>query len=64
VFAGNRSTYTITTSGGVTTVTGADGTDRLIFIERLQFSDQVVTLSSAPLGEGESAIILDDAFVV
>ncbi|MBJ7446923.1 MAG: M10 family metallopeptidase C-terminal domain-containing protein, partial [Brevundimonas sp.] len=39
VFTGNFSAYTITTTNGVTTVTGADGTDRLTNVEQLQFAD-------------------------
>jgi Ca2+-binding RTX toxin-like protein len=55
VFFGNRSGYTVSTSGGVTTVTGADGSDRLIGIERLQFGDQLVTLSSSSLADSLEA---------
>ncbi len=51
IFRGARSGYTITTSNGVTTVSGLDGTDTLFGIERLQFDDEVVT-SSAPAGAG------------
>ncbi|WP_309680080.1 peroxidase family protein [Polaromonas sp.] len=56
VFAGNRADYTITTVGGVTTVTdnaGNDGTDHLAHIERLQFADQALVLggvNTAPVG--------------
>ena len=43
VFSGERSAYTISEVDGVITVTGADGTDTLRNIERLQFSDQTFT---------------------
>jgi serralysin len=46
VFSGNRAAYTISTQNGVTTVTGADGVDRLTNVERLQFADQAVTIGS------------------
>ena len=39
VYSGNRSAYTISTTNGVTTITGADGTDQLTNVERLQFAD-------------------------
>ena len=48
VFSGLRSAYTITASGGVTTITGADGVDHLSNIERLQFSDGLFTITGAP----------------
>ena len=41
VFSGNRSAYTISLAGGVTTVSGPDGIDTLTDVERLQFADQV-----------------------
>ncbi|MBZ9793818.1 heme peroxidase, partial [Rhizobium sp. 3T7] len=56
VFSGRQADYTITTVGGLTTVTdnvGTDGSDRLMNIERLQFSDGSVLLggtNAAPLG--------------
>jgi Ca2+-binding RTX toxin-like protein len=53
VFAGNRSTYTITTSGGsiqivddAPTTDGNDGTDTLIATEQAQFKDQTISLST------------------
>ncbi|HYC73610.1 M10 family metallopeptidase C-terminal domain-containing protein [Brevundimonas sp.] len=39
VFAGLRSAYTVTTSGGTTTVSGPAGTDTLTTVERLRFDD-------------------------
>ena len=54
VFRGARSAYTITTSNGVTTVSGADGTDTLFGIERLQFDDGVIT-ASGPAGSDDAA---------
>ncbi|WP_114714726.1 peroxidase family protein, partial [Rhizobium grahamii] len=56
VFSGRQADYSITTAGGVTTVTdnlGTDGTDQLMNIERLQFSDGSVLLggtNAAPSG--------------
>ena len=45
VFAGPRSAYTLTDlGGGVIEVTGPDGTDKLVQMERLQFDDKLVTL--------------------
>ena len=49
VFSGSRSSYTITTSGGVTTVVDnragtPDGTDTVKNVEQLRFADQVVDL--------------------
>jgi Ca2+-binding RTX toxin-like protein len=53
VFAGNRSTYTITTSGGsvqivdnAPTTDGNDGTDTLGAVEQAQFKDQIVNLAA------------------
>jgi len=46
VFSGNRSAYTIDTSGPKVVVTGPDGTDTLINIEFLQFADQTIALST------------------
>ncbi len=48
-FSGLRSAYTITLSGGVTTVVGPDGTDSLTNVERLQFDDGVYDISGSPL---------------
>src|SRR5262249_45134241 len=57
-FSGARANYTITTSAtGVVTVVdnvGTDGTDTLLHIERLQFSDQAIVLGGlnhAPVGQ-------------
>ncbi|MBJ7486504.1 calcium-binding protein [Brevundimonas sp.] len=44
VFNGAYASYTISTLNGVTTVSGADGVDRLTNVERLQFSDVAFTL--------------------
>jgi Ca2+-binding RTX toxin-like protein len=65
VFSGPRASYTVSTVGGVTTVThndatapngiGIDGVDRLTNIERLQFADQsqvlVQGLNAEPVGQ-------------
>jgi Ca2+-binding RTX toxin-like protein len=48
VFAGPRSAYTITTVNGVTTVSSGpqlEGTDTLVNVEWLRFSDQVVAVN-------------------
>jgi len=50
IFSGNRSSYTI--GGAGTGVSGPDGTDTLMSIERLQFSDKKIALD---LGTGEAA---------
>jgi Ca2+-binding RTX toxin-like protein len=42
-FTGLRRDYTITRSGAATTVSGPDGTDTLTGIERLQFSDLLIS---------------------
>ena len=49
VFSGLRSSYTLSTAGGVTTVTGADGVDRLTSIELLQFSDGLYDIAGNPV---------------
>jgi serralysin len=49
VFAGARSAYTISTSAGVTTITGPDGTDTLTNIERLQFSNGLFDIAGNPI---------------
>jgi Ca2+-binding RTX toxin-like protein len=48
VFSGARSSYVITTSNGVTTVAGQDGTDTLFGIERLEFADGLVDAAPMP----------------
>lgn len=74
VFSDIRDNYTISTAGGVTTVTHlvvpvggnaiVDGTDRLTGIERLQFADQAIILvgglNEEPAGQ---VAILDTANV-
>src|SRR5262249_22246702 len=64
-FQGPRANYTITTVGGVTTVTdispkAIDGTDRLTHIERLQFSDQAVVLVPGLNNEPVGALTITD----
>ncbi|HEY1073995.1 DUF4214 domain-containing protein [Brevundimonas sp.] len=46
VFSGNRSAYTIDTSGPKIVVTGPDGTDTLVNVEFLQFADQTIATST------------------
>ncbi|RYE88224.1 MAG: hypothetical protein EOP19_02055, partial [Hyphomicrobiales bacterium] len=50
VFSGNRAAYSINMTGGVVTVVhnggGADGTDTLNGVERLQFANEVVTIGN------------------
>lgn len=49
-FTGSRAQYTITTEGGVTTVSHASsGVQRLTNVERIQFADQTVTLAGLTL---------------
>lgn len=51
VYTGPRSQYTITVAGGVTTVSGPEGTDRLTNVERLHFADGVYAANgAAPAG--------------
>lgn len=53
VFAGNSSSYTVTTSDDVTyTVAGADGTDVLTGVETLEFDDASDTIDSFVAGPG------------
>ncbi|MFN3557878.1 MAG: M10 family metallopeptidase C-terminal domain-containing protein [Brevundimonas sp.] len=49
VYSGLRSAYTITTVGGVTTVSGPDGSDTLTNVERLQFSNGLFDLAGNPV---------------
>ena len=44
IYSGNRDQYTITEGTGFFTVSGADGTDTLRFVNHLQFADQTVTI--------------------
>ncbi len=46
VYSGIRAAYTITTTNGVTTISGLEGTDTLRNVERIQFQDQVVVLQT------------------
>ncbi|QEY62028.1 heme peroxidase [Metapseudomonas lalkuanensis] len=61
VFGGDRANYTVTTVGGVTTVTdnvGTEGSDTLLNIERLQFADQTLVLGGAnSLPTGQLSIL-------
>ncbi|MBU2329754.1 MAG: M10 family metallopeptidase C-terminal domain-containing protein, partial [Alphaproteobacteria bacterium] len=52
VFTGNRADYTIGTTNGVTTITGADGSDRLTNVERLQFANGLFDINGAPVTGG------------
>ncbi len=45
VFAGLRAAYTVTQTGGRVTVTGAEGTDVLMGVDDIAFSDQVLVLN-------------------
>lgn len=49
VYSGNRSAYTLSTAGGVTTVSGPDGVDSLTNVERLLFADGLYTIAGAPI---------------
>lgn len=44
IFSGSRSAYSISQSTSSATVVGSDGTDSLINVERLQFSDKTIAL--------------------
>lgn len=48
IFTGVRSSYTISVSGGVTTVSNADGSDTVTNVERLQFADMVTNGVGGP----------------
>ena len=71
VYTGARSSYTVSGGGSVFTVTGPEGTDSLRSIERVQFSDTTVQLSSFSLpplgrlvdfsGDGKSDFVLRNA---
>ncbi len=52
VFGGTRASYTVTLSGGVTTVSNAEGTDTVTNVERLQFADGLYNPAGAPLTDG------------
>ncbi len=64
VYAGNKSAYTITlNANGTVTVAGAEGTDTLKSIEKIQFADQVyqpnpaagaVTINDLMIAEGDA----------
>ncbi|MEJ0078058.1 MAG: type I secretion C-terminal target domain-containing protein [Alphaproteobacteria bacterium] len=57
VFSGPLSAYTITDLGaGAIGVTGLDGTDTLMQVERLQFDDHVVTVPFILGNDGDNAI--------
>jgi Ca2+-binding RTX toxin-like protein len=49
LYTGNRAAYTISLSGGVTTITGPDGTDTLTNVERLQFADGLYDIGGNPV---------------
>ena len=53
IYSGNYADYTITIDGMTATVSGADGTDTLTNIEKLQFDDRSIriTLDPAPTGD-------------
>ncbi|WP_420471075.1 M10 family metallopeptidase C-terminal domain-containing protein [Brevundimonas sp. FT23042] len=49
VYSGNRAAYTLSTSNGVTTVSGPDGADTLTNVERLQFADGLFDIAGNPI---------------
>lgn len=63
VFSGVRSAYTISNSGGVTTVTGPDGTDTLTNVERLQFDDGLFSITGGPVVEPITGTAGNDTLV-
>ena len=63
VYSGLRAAFTVTrNSNGTYTVTGADGTDTLSSIEKLQFTDQTMTLAKNPEndfnGDGQADLLM------
>jgi serralysin len=68
VYSGNRAAYTISVSGGVTTVTGPDGTDTLTDVERLQFADGLYDIGGNPVAAPAipqvQPVLAGDKFVV
>ena len=54
IFGGARAAYTIVQLGGTVTVSGPDGTDTLLNVELLQFSDQTITAAGAGAINGGS----------
>ena len=48
IFSAPRAAYTVTDLGGRISVSGADGSDTLVSIEYLQFSDGTIALNPAP----------------
>lgn len=48
-FAGLRSSYVLNTAGGVTTVIGPDGTDTIVGVEFLCFTDGVYDIAGNPV---------------
>jgi hypothetical protein len=48
VFSGNFASYIITYGGGIATVLGADGTDRVANVEFLEFGDRTVAFGPPP----------------
>ncbi len=49
VFTGVRADYQLRTTDGVTTITGPDGIDTLVNVERLQFADGFYDMTGAPI---------------
>ncbi|MDP2764020.1 MAG: calcium-binding protein, partial [Brevundimonas sp.] len=49
IFTGLRSSYVLSTAGGATTVTGPDGTDTLVGVEFLCFTDGVYDIVGNPV---------------
>jgi len=66
VFSGNRSNYTLTkgaSSYTVTDKTGSDGTDTLLNVERVKFTDGLLALDIAPgLNAGQAYRLYQAAF--
>ena len=64
VFAGARSAYQISNSFGKVYVAARDGSsgfDTLVNIEKLEFTDQTLTLATSPLGNDTVASVDEDA---
>jgi len=64
LFSGNADNYTITTSGGVSTVTdttGVDGVDTLRNVEHLRFADGTVDVAAEPAAPVILAVVAGNA---
>jgi len=63
VFSGNRADYVIDLLAGAVTVSGPDGADVLVEIERLQFSDGVIDVPSIVQLSAELTSVFEDGSI-